>query len=583
MSTNNIHRIAAKGQSILSLGLVLIIVAVLLIGLLSVEVNRLVLAKQQLQSATDAAALAGAATLASSDNLDPTDAQDQASNTALNTFQQNQVLGRSLTGATIGGGGGTSYIDIAFLDPHNNNAPVAPGDPKGKIVQITSNITFQPMFGVLGHVSYPLNAISHGGVPALDVVLCFDVSGSIDDQTPVTFIRRRWSNNKIVYDIPTTRAGSPVQPTAHGPIYDILGPPATGTRANGVYPEFLSLTNQSDVRWPLTFSEESGVTGSAVGLRGSPNSGKPPGNCPPGTAGIGNQYTFTDVVVNIDGNNTFQGLSIDGYNFPDVATLVEAARGNLETNALYTASRANTSLPNIQPQQGYQAKYFELAAKQLHPLVDAQEAASEFYTIMNTNTDGHFGLVAFADNAGSSASSTQSLANIDSVYAAGGNGQFATPQILLDPTPTATNYDTIINMLPFTRATTGTNIGDALDEAVTQLKTRNRAGSKKAIVLFTDGQPTVGGPLASDPWTNARKAAQNAKAAGIPVYTIGLAQNPEIIPGETAILNDSNSNTSSGGIAAIAGNGGKFFLVTKTSDLRKTFENIARQLVQLVE
>ncbi|MBX9769762.1 MAG: VWA domain-containing protein, partial [Candidatus Obscuribacterales bacterium] len=191
--------------------------------------------------------------------------------------------------------------------------------------------------------------------------------------------------------------------------------------------------------------------------------------------------------------------------------------------------------------------------------------------------------VAFADAAGSSASSTQSLANIDSNYNPGGTGNFATPQIVLDSTPTNTNYDTIINILPSTRATTGTNIGDALDEAVTQLKNHNRAGSKKAIVLFTDGQPTVGQPLSSDPWTNARKAAQNAKAQGIPVYTIGLAQNPEIIPGEVQILNDTNSSTSNGGIAAIAGNGGKFFLVTKTSDLRKTFENIARQLVQLVK
>ncbi|MBX9877814.1 MAG: VWA domain-containing protein [Candidatus Obscuribacterales bacterium] len=582
MSTTNRSR-RTRGQSIMSLGVVLIIVAVVVLGLLSVEVNRLVLAKQQLQSAADAAALAGAATLASSDNLDPMDAQDQASSTALNTFQKNQVLGRSLSTATIGGGGGSDYIDINFLDPHNNNAIVAPGDPKGKVVQVTANMAFRPLFAFLGTYSYPLAAISNGGVPNLDVVLCFDVSGSIDDQTPVTFIRRRWSNNKIVYDIPSTRSGSPVQPQAKGPLYDIIGPPATGTRSNGVYPQHLSLTNQSDVRWPLVFSEQSGVTGSAVGLRGTPNVGKPPGNCPPGTAGIGNQYTYTDVVVNIDGKNTFGGLDIDGYNFPDVATLVEASRGNLENNTNYVNSKANTSLPNIQPKAGYQAKYFEMAAKELHPLVDAQEAAADFFTIMNTNTDGHFGLVAFADAAGSSATSTQSLYNVDSNYTTAGTGNFATPQIVLDPTATNTNYDSVIEVLPNTRATTGTNIGDALDEAVTQIKNRSRAGSKKAIVLFTDGQPTVGQPLSSDPWTNARKAAQNANAQGIPVYTIGLAQNSEIIPGEVAILNDTNSSSSNGGIAAIAGNGGKFFLVTKTSDLRKTFENIARQLVQLVK
>ncbi|MGK3850853.1 hypothetical protein ABI057_15820, partial [Enterococcus faecium] len=69
----------------------------------------------------------------------------------------------------------------------------------------------------------------------------------------------------------------------------------------------------------------------------------------------------------------------------------------------------------------------------------------------------------------------------------------------------------------------------------------------------------------------------------IPIYTIGLAQVPAIIPGETAILNDTNSNQTNGGIAAIAGNGGKFWLVTSNANLRLTFENLARQLVQLVK
>ncbi|HEY9869269.1 MAG TPA: hypothetical protein V6D08_08895, partial [Candidatus Obscuribacterales bacterium] len=89
-------------------------------------------------------------------------------------------------------------------------------------------------------------------------------------------------------------------------------------------------------------------------------------------------------------------------------------------------------------------------------------------------------------------------------------------------------------------------------------------------------------PLDSDPWRNARKAAVECKKAGIPLYTIGLAQNPEIVPDEVAILNDTNADPSSGGMAAIAGNGGKFFLVTDANDLRRTFEHIARQLVQLV-
>jgi hypothetical protein len=78
-------------------------------------------------------------------------------------------------------------------------------------------------------------------------------------------------------------------------------------------------------------------------------------------------------------------------------------------------------------------------------------------------------------------------------------------------------------------------------------------------------------------------AAVEAKNAGIAIYTIGLAQNAALIPAETAILNDTNSNPTTGGIAAIAGHGGTFNLVTNSSQLQAQFEKIARQLVVLIQ
>lgn len=99
-------------------------------------------------------------------------------------------------------------------------------------------------------------------------------------------------------------------------------------------------------------------------------------------------------------------------------------------------------------------------------------------------------------------------------------------------------------------------------------------------MLFTDGMPTAPTSTTAEP--NSRRAAVRARAAGIPIYSIGLAQNPEIVPYETAILTHQNSNPNSGGVSGIARNGGIFFLVTDVADLRKTFENIARQLVALV-
>ncbi len=579
-----------SAQALITLGLLLAMLVIAPIGFLAFEAARMYIASEQLRSACDSAALAGAATLASSDSMDPNETHESAVQTALNTFRHNTILGIPMDAASLSGDGdaiptiGQSCLYIEFLDPKNNNQPVSQGDPKGKILRLTTTFNAPTaLVAYLGLGPVPLRAISHGGVPDLDLVLCFDLSGSMDDQSVVTFVRRQWNTNqnKIDYIIPPTSGGP--RSSAQGKLYDLIGPPATGTRVNGLYPQYLSTSNQSGVRWPLNFSEKSGASGSARGLRGSANTGSPPGNCPPLHSGTGNQYTYTDLVVNIDGKQSFGGITINGYSFPNVASLVEASRGNLENYSVFSTSKAETALPGLVPRAGYQAQYWAMCRSQLHPISDAQSAADDFLTVMNTNTNAHFGLVTFSDNAGRSASDTYTAYNVDSNYSQAGQSQFAIPQIFLDKAVDANpNLDSIATALPATVATTSTNIGDAVLQAVRQLQNNSRSGAKKAIILFTDGEPTVGTPLSSDPWTNARKAAVEAKKAGIPIYTIGLAQNQEIIPSEINLLNDTNPSTTSGGLAAIAGNGGRFFLVTDVSNLRATFENIARQLVQLV-
>lgn len=585
-----------SGQAMVVLGAIISLLVLFVVGIFSYEVNRLELVRTQLRSATEAASLAAAATLASQDNTDPTEAHEQAIQTALDTFNKNTVCGISLANAVLAGANDDSpaanhsSIFIEFLDPNSNNQPVTLGNPAGKIVRITGAIGALPSFGnFLGLGNVPIRTTASGGVPDLDVVLCFDVSGSIDDQTPVTAVRRQWNGDaatgRIQYIIPNTDAGCAAGPVANGRLYDLFGPQPTGSAIQALPPQNLGQVNENVNRWTLNFSEESPPNGytDARGLRGANNTGSPPGNYPPSTVRTGGAQTITDLVVNIDGRLTFQGITRDGYAFPDIATVVEAARGNLEDNTVFTNSRANRGVPaTVQPRAGYRAKYLELAKLNQHPIKEAQEAASEFFTIMNTNTVGHFGLVCFTDAGGTNAATVINNYNVDASYTRGGTGSFPNPLIALSRTTGDTKYDQIINILPSTTATGGTNIGDVLNRAVDQLQNNSRTGSKKAIVLFTDGQPTVAGPLSSNEWTNARMAAQRARAAGIPIYSIGLAQVPEIIPGETAILNDTNSNPSSGGVSAIAGYGGKFFLVTDVNDLRKTFENIARQLVQLV-
>lgn len=583
-----------KGQATIVLVLLIAVFVLLAVGLFSFEINRVEVARQQLRSACEAASLAGAATLASSDEQDPMKAHEAAIETALSAFQQNSVIGMSLRDGTITYSNPEdpapkdSSIYIEFLDPNNSNSPVAMGDIRGKTVRVSANFGLPPAFGVFLHLgNVALHETSSGGVPSLDVALCFDISASIDDQTLVTFVKRTWNatTSKNQYTITSTKSGSPAGSLAEGTIYDIIGPQPTGSALDGLPPQNLGEANYPGSNsYPIAFSEVSGRTGSAVGLRGTPNAGSTPGNYPGKGASTGTAQTFTDLVVNIDGKKHFAGMTSGAFAFPDLATVVEAARGNLENNTVFTNSRANASVPaTVRPIAGYQAEYLRLAAQNLRPLRDAQDSCQQFLTIMNTNTDAHFSLVAFTTGVGTNANTTMSMDNVDSSYSAGGTGNFKVPLIAMNPAAYQTGYTACYNMLPQTTAVSGTNIGSAVNTAMNQLRSNGRASAKKAIVVFTDGQPTSAGPLdSSDAWRNARLAAKNCNTYGIPIYTIGLAQTPAIIPGETQILNDTNNSPTAGGIAAIAGYGGKFFLVTKASDLRLTFENIARQLVQLV-
>ncbi len=571
-------------MTMLMLGLAFMIMPI--IGLFAFEIGRLQIAHQELQSVTDAAALAAVATLTCEENTDPEAAHQDAIDTAMNLFKLNSIIGIPLTNATVSGSmnanpePGEAVVYFEFIDPVTHSV-VSMSDPNGKVVKLYSHFGASPAFGpYLNMSNFVLKTISFGAVPTLDLVLCFDTSGSIDDQTPVTFIKRSWDAtlNKIVYEVPTGANG-----VARGKQYDIMKPGPNGTSLNGVYPHIASDAYYNAQLW---FSEYLAQYYGVSGLRslggGAAEAGSPPGNYPPGTAPTYPGWAvFTDVVVNLDGNNNFAGFNGNGYNFPDVATMVEAARGNLENAGVFNSSKANTAV-SVSPSSGYQQAYFNLAKSKLQPLQDAKSAAQIFIDILNTDTDAHFGFVAFDHQIGSDPTSVETRYAIDDAAAYGASTGFPLPVVPLDPTAGARHFPetdaAIVSCVPLG----GTNIGAAVSKAVDELTAHGRLGSKKAVVLFTDGQPTYGGPLDGDPWGNARKAAVKAKNAGVSIYTIGLAQNPDIVPGQTSILNDTNNNETTGGMAAIAGNGGTFSLVTNSANLRRVFEQIARHLVQLV-
>lgn len=528
-----------KGQAVALPMLMLGLMVVMVVGMFSFELSRTAVAREQLRTATEAAALAGAATLAGSPSPDISISQKNAIAAAKAMFKQNEIFGASLKN-TIEGTGNLqaeqAYLTFQFIDPQNNNAPVAAGDPKGKALEVKSEYGLPSVAGKLiglGNTTLPLESRATGGVGQLDVVFCFDCSSSMRFHTYTTTVKRTWNANtgKIDY-----------VETAH----------SNYSPSGGMQPQQIYSLNAS--------------------LRGENDNAKP-GNFPPGVAA---DNGYTDQVVNFNEQNNFSSTSEGGFEFPSVAVLVEASRGNLENEAVFESSGAKTSLGAIvTPKAGYQAKYFELARKHTHPWAEAESAAQEFFTLMSNNTRAHFGLVAFNQQAGQNEQTTFTDEKVGTAYPQGGSKAFALPAISLKPEQDKTNADEVKAAVGTLVPDGNTNIGASIERANRMFEDKvSRPNAKRAIVLFTDGTPSQGQPLSGDPLQNCRLAAQQAKQKGIAIYSVGLALDPSELQSQKSVLTM---------ITNTAGNGGQFFQVTNASNLSRAFGAIARNLTQIVQ
>lgn len=564
------------------------------ISFLAYEVSMYNLCKQELKAATDSAALAAGATTASSNETDPAVTQNSAMNTAMNMFKMNSVIGHSLSSATksdtadMNPGANEAQVYFQFLDPVTR-APVAPGSANGKVIQVTACYGYSPVFAKFVGLSGVYEAVetSNGGLPMLDVILCFDISASMDDFTQVTIVNRNITNGVNTYTI-----------LAQGPLYTAFQcTSATGTALNACHPQELDSSGGA-----YTFS---------ANARGT--------NCGAAPRTAQSTSLFTDIVVNLDATDTMNAGTTISYNggsyaFPansapdnmGVGILVEASRGNLESTTVATNAGVPYSTWGITPRAGWYGAYQTAALALRHPLQDAISAAQNFFTVMNNACDVHFGLVTFSTAAGTTAtqkctsdigaSSIGNITNSTSSYSSNAspsdpmNPAPPCPGISLDSRagPTYSNYATVNSAVSSLRQYGGTNIAGALNAALNQMKTTSqggqnlcRKGANKAIVLFTDGLPTTSS-LGGNPLSDARSQAATANNLGIPIYCIGLCLTPTLQSSQTAILTDQNSNSSSGGIAGISGNGAQFFQATQLSQVDAVFRNVARALVQLV-
>ena len=522
--------------------------AIATLGMLAFEISRYSLAKNQLKNCNDAATLAASSTLSMysatptnsrttgtsySDPAVARKAQMSAIAVAMKVFQKNSVLGKPLTNAALANtlplkpnpDQGVLYVE--FLSPETNPpSPVPIGSPDGKIVRISAAYGVVPVFGrFLPISSTPVWDTSLSAVPMLDVVNCFDVGGSADDQTKVSFVKRYWKSTApglagyVDYQIATKPSGG----LANGTIASVLNVPARGINVNAIEPQ--GLENADTAPSPLKFSETQAAT---LNLRGVANTGSPPGNYPgPGGANnnpsTGGPDTFTDLVVNLDGNNSFAGATISGYNFPNVGVLVEAARGNLENDSVFKAAalQGNPNFVGIVPRPGYKSVGYDTNAQlALQPMNTSRNETLNFsYALLHTN-NCRMGEVSFNDSVGVTDLSTFTAPNISAAYTPAGTGQFLLPNAFERPVNDAlfAQYKALCTSPSARNYGYTNNAGAAIRSATAWLTNPiyHRPNADRAIVLFTNSLPSDSEMPAT------RAAADQARRLGIPVYCVGL-------------------------------------------------------------
>ncbi|MBS1994241.1 MAG: VWA domain-containing protein, partial [Cyanobacteria bacterium SZAS LIN-3] len=140
---------------------------------------------------------------------------------------------------------------------------------------------FSGGFGSIGVSTYTLLAEASAGMPALDLVIVDNVSGSMDDQTRITLVRRHWdqtTNDHIIYSRPGTGPG----PDNEGTIATVFCSKPIGSQVNGLPPQNLDAGGDPHTaNCPKEFSEV-GPNGKTVPLRGITNNSGP-GDAPPAT------------------------------------------------------------------------------------------------------------------------------------------------------------------------------------------------------------------------------------------------------------------------------------------------------------
>jgi hypothetical protein len=584
-----------KGGSTIVLVLFLAFFVMLPLGLLGFEIARSFLVQQELRNVCDSAALSGSAAMASAPDTETyTQRQTDAMTTAFQTFEMNSILQTPLNTNNIICNQNPSspapatpavhhgVINLILLDQNGN--PVVTGNPAASMT-CQGYWTDAPIWGPNGLLpvfnQYTIGSSSNGGLPQLDIIVCMDVSGSMDDQTNARFVNRYWD----ISGLPTTPGhlnwNVQVANSGHAgygdTLYNVLQLTAagtyTGTALNFYPPENLSFASYSGTDangisflWSETppagtfnYSNLRGLrsNSSVTGFNSTtmPEAGMPPGNCDPAlpnTSTIppdGNpahnvvptsqdgQGGFTDLVADMGWSaNGTGGPTINGFSFANAQTAVEAARGNLESAGAccsaygYPSDTSLTKKPAVlpSPTANYFLTYWTWVLQNASPMSAGRLALYNFYNTMNISSNCHLGLICFSSSVGTGPTSVfaDTNKNIDTNYATGGTGTFPNPACPITSSDTqATDYTAVITAIDGSTATPP----PVWSSTTNPVRAEGATDISDALSAAL-GELTSGG---ADPNPLAGSARATAKKA-IVLFTDGV---PNIPGGQTAAAN----------------------------------------------
>jgi len=547
-------------QGTISIIVALLALAVMCLGFFSVEIWFAQLTLSQLKNCADAASMSAAACLVSSspeplpngqpgliNNEYKYETREKAKAAAWEIITKSSVIGRSLENArrvtdasqVYDLQAGESAISVRFVDSNGTVQPIS-----GKHIQVEAAMAVAPMSGnLLGLKSYIVRAKGTSAAAKLDLAFCLDDSLSMATDTRISMVYRGWKDDKEIKHVLINQGIASK--------FKTIGVPE---------PMYIGISKgEEDIFDP-------NGRGGPEGDMGTP----PPGSfqstkIPPGK--------FTDrVIVDLDPNNNFQPFVFEGLRFPDIATVVEASRGNLDNTNAFEKSLARSVVPaEIKVNQDYKSTYEKWALTKVEPYNRAKKEIKRFFELLEANTDSHFSLVPFSQKAAQSEDDQMKDWPVSREYPQREKVFFDFNKVEFKRANSS--YNTVMTKIDSYKLHGGTAIQFALDEAVASFDGESRPDARRAILLFTDGEPTSknGEDLAIE---ESIAAAGRARAKGITVFPIGFLHG--------------GGRASERAIACLAGvakAGGapdeKYYMVQDVEGLHEVFRVISRRLVTL--